>query len=188
MKSVVRQYALRLSKRSLGTRNAVFRKLDSLKKYSTAIHDDDALRRVLKSMTPLLHDKRNNFRAHLATTFGQPIAERSRDVSLLAQKKVSIRPVAVSKAVKNTPPQPIPYVKIESHYLGLTFDLFDSLLGVADGLHPASLPSDTYALLDRVKSLVAGEVVRDTDVLNDDPILLFGGDICRLSIVRDVFS
>lgn len=175
LKSLVRQYALRLSKRSLGSRNAVFRKLDSLTKYSTAIHDDVALGRVLKSMSRLLHDERNNFRAHLATTFGQPVAERSRDVSLLVQKKASIRPVAVSKAVENTPPQPIPYVKIESHYLGLTFDLFDSLLSVADGLHPASLPSDTYALLDRVKSLVAGEVVRDPDVLADDPILLFGG-------------
>ncbi len=83
--------------------------------------------------------------------------------------------MAVSKQLENTPPQPIPYVKIESHYLGLTFDLFDSLLSVADGLHPASLPADTYALLDRVKSLVAGEVVRDAYVLDDDPILLFGG-------------
>tara|TARA_B100002003_G_C13968697_1_gene468926 strand:- start:202 stop:729 length:528 start_codon:yes stop_codon:yes gene_type:complete len=153
----------------------VFRKLDSLRKYAEAIHDDAALGRVLKNMSKLLHDERNNFRAHLATTFGQPVAERTRDISLLVQKKVNIRPVAVSIAAENSPPQPLPYVKIESHYLGLTFDLFDSLLSVANGLHPASLPADTYALLDRVKSLVAGEVVRDPGVIEDDPVLLFGG-------------
>ncbi|MBU71682.1 hypothetical protein [Spongiibacter sp.] len=175
LKSLVRQYALRVSKRSLGTRNSVFRKLDSLRKYAEAIHDDAALGRVLKNMSKLLHDERNNFRAHLATTFGQPVAERTRDISLLVQKKVNIRPVAVSIAAENSPPQPLPYVKIESHYLGLTFDLFDSLLSVANGLHPASLPADTYALLDRVKSLVAGEVVRDPGVIEDDPVLLFGG-------------
>jgi len=175
IKSLVRQFAVRITKRSLGSRNAVFHKMDNLRKYAEAIHDDAILRRVLKNMSGLLHDTQNNFRAHLATTFGQPLAERSRDISLIVKKRVNIRPIAVTATADNKPPQPIPYVKIESHFLGLTFDLFDSLVNIASGLHPASLPSDTYALLDRVKSLVAGEVVRDLNVIDEDPVLLLGG-------------
>lgn len=174
LKGLIRQYAVRLTKRSVGTKFAVCQKLKNLKWYADAIHNDAALRRVLKGMSDLLHDGQHNFQAHLATTFGQPIAERSRDIALLVRKKVSIRPVAVVLGADNTPPQPIPYVKIESHYLGLTFDLFDSLVRVSEGLHPASLPTDTYVLLDRVKSLVAGEVVRDPSVIDDDPVLNLG--------------
>lgn len=174
LKGLIRQFAVRLTKRSLGTKYAVCQKMKNLKSYAEAMHNEAALRQILKSMSRLLHDNKNNFQAHLATTFGQPVAERSRDISLLVRKKVNIRPVAIAVGADDTPPQPIPYVKIESHYLGLTFDLFDSLVSVAEGLHPASLPTDTYALLDRVKSLVAGEVVRDQSVIDDDPILILG--------------
>jgi hypothetical protein len=174
LKGLIRQFAVRLTKRSLGTKHAVCQKMKNLRNYAEAIHNDAALRQVLKNMSRLLHDNKNNFQAHLATTFGQPVAERSRDIELLVRKKVNIRPVAVAVDENDTPPQTLPYVKIESHYLGLTFDLFDSLVNVAEGLHPASLPTDTYALLDRVKSLVAGEVVRDQSVLDDDPMLILG--------------
>ena len=54
--------------------------------------------------------------------------------------------------------------------------------------HSASLPSDIYALLDRVKSLVSGSVVRDEDVLSDDPVIVIGDSDLEIEYAGGKFN
>ena len=85
LQSSVRQYCSRLVKRSLGTRRALCKDLDAFLAYDKAMRDSRELLDVRKQMKKLLHDDKNRFRASLVTTFGQPVAQRSRDIVLLTQ-------------------------------------------------------------------------------------------------------
>jgi hypothetical protein len=142
---------------------------------------------VRRELRKLLHDENGHFKAYLATTFGQPVAERSREVALLLKKSISIKPSVHSKSAKR-PADPLPYLIVEGHYVGLTFDLYASLDDMGHGLHSASLPSDIYALLDRVKSLVSGSVVRDEEVLGDDPVIVIGNSALEIEYVGGEFN
>ena len=42
----------------------------------------------------------------------------------------------------------------------LTFQLYESIFSIADGMLEASLPEEIYAMIDSVKSKVGGVVVR----------------------------
>jgi len=173
LQTTLRQFAARLVKRSLGTRRGACQNVEAYRQYVRATRQADALNDTRKELRRLLHDSNNRFRAGLATTFGQPVAERSRDVALLLPKMVSVRPV-MPRREDGRPSDPLPYLVVEGHYVALTFDLFSALNEVCRGLHEASLPGEIYSLLDRVKSLVSGHVVRDPQVLNDDPIIVLG--------------
>jgi hypothetical protein len=169
----VRQYATRMVKRSLGTRKGVCRDNLHFGRYVEAVKTPSVLNQVRRQLRQLLHDAHDKFRAPLATTFGQPVAERSRDVAMVLPRTVSVHPLPQDRVV-GRPPEHLPYFRIDRHVVALTFDLFRALEDVSQGLHAASLPSEIYSLLDRVKSLVAGHVVRDPDVLADEPRIVIG--------------
>ncbi len=189
IQSTIRQFSARLCKRSLGTRRGVCYNIVQLRSYLALRGNAAQLNEIRKNLKKLLHDEKGRFRAGLATTFGQPVAHESKDVALLTQ-----RPVRISESpMSNTDQRPIdylPYLTIEKHYIALTFDLFRALKDVSNGLHEASLPTDIYALLDRVKSLVSGQLVRDPDVLSDDPVIAFGASTSGIEYVngRFIFS
>ncbi|MEO3428719.1 hypothetical protein AAFN88_07675 [Pelagibius sp. CAU 1746] len=186
LQSTIRQFAARLVKRSLGVRRAVCRDVDHFERYVSAARQTAAQNDVRKELRNLLHDSNNKFRAGLATTFGQPIAERSRDVALLLPKMVAVQPVLAEDSDKR-PAENLPYFRIEGHYVALTYELFRVLEEVSDGLHEASLPSEIYSLLDRVKSLVAGQVVRDEQILNDEPHIVLGSSLDTIEYVGGQF-
>jgi hypothetical protein len=173
LQTTLRQFSARVVKRSLGSRRGICKDVESYNAYQAAIQNRDGLNDVRKELRRLLHDSNNRFRAGLATTFGQPVAERSRDVSLVLPKMVTVRPL-MSQEGEGRPPTSLPYLLIEGHHVALTFDLFRALNEVCEGLHEASLPAEIYSLLDRVKSLVSGKVVRDPQVLSDDPVIVLG--------------
>jgi hypothetical protein len=187
LQSTLRQFSARLVKRSLGVKSGLCSNYVQLGQYASTLKDRGNLNEVRKELRKLLHDENGNFKAHLATTFGQPIAERSRDVALLLKKSISIKP-SMQSETSTRPADPLPYLLVEGHYVGLTFDLYKSLDDVFHGLHPASLPSDIYALLDRVKSLVSGSVVRDEDVLSDDPVIVIGNSDLEIEYIGGKFS
>ena len=77
----------------------------------------------------------------------------------------------------------LPYLFVNDYPIALTFDLFKALKRVGAGLHAASLPAEIYCLLDRVRSIVTGQAVRDPHALADDPILKLGsGDRIEFSL------
>ena len=169
----VRQYATRMVKRSLGTRKGVCRDNSHFGRYVEAVKTPAVLNQVRRQLRQLLHDANDKFRAPLATTFGQPVAERSRDVAMVLPRTVSVNPLPQDRGA-GRPQEHLPYFRIDRHVVALTFDLFRALEDVSQGLHAASLPPEIYSLLDRVKSLVAGHVVRDPDVLADEPRIVIG--------------
>ena len=52
------------------------------------IDGNEDLNEVRKAMKSLIHES-NSFKANLATTFGQPMAERSREVSLVVETTIN---------------------------------------------------------------------------------------------------
>ena len=173
LQSTLRQFASRLAKRSIGTKHGVCLNSHLFKHYLEATYDKKVIHDVRNGLKGLLNDSKNQFRAGLATTFGQPVAHRSRDVSLSIDQPITVN-VAKKQSADGRPVDYLPYLLVDKHYIALTFDLFTALDEVNNGLHDASLPSEIYSLLDRVKSLVSGRVVRDESVLENDPKITLG--------------
>jgi hypothetical protein len=173
LQSTLRQFSARLTKRSLGTRQGVCMDSNIFQNYANATKQPSILRGVRNGLKGLLNDKNNQFKAGLATTFGQPVAHRSRDVSLSIDSSINVS-VAEKLSPHTRPTDYLPYLLVDKHYIALTFDLFKALDEVNDGLHDASLPGEIYSLLDRVKSLVSGRVVRDKKILSEDPKIVLG--------------
>ena len=186
LKSTLRQFSSRLVKRSLGTKYGVCRNIGAIKYYLEATRRPAVLNDVRKGLNVLLHDTNNNFRAGLATTFGQPVAHRSKDVFLVLQQSIAVSVADITNP-EGRPVDYLPYLLVDKHYVALTFDLFRALNDVNDGLHDASLPSEIYSLLDRVKSVVSGRVVRDKKILSEDPVIRLGSSTGVIEYVNGQF-
>jgi len=171
--SAIRQYAVRLVKRSLGTRRGVCRDVEHYRNYLGAMGDGTKMGEVRRQLQKLLNHQQGEFRAPLATTFGQPVAERSRDVTLIIPRTVQVQAVQPPTTLRR-PREPLKYLRVRQHPVAVTFELFRALQEIAGGRHPASLPADIYGHLDRTRSMVAGSLVRDPDTLADGPRILFG--------------
>lgn len=172
LQTSLRQFCARLVKRSIGGRRAVCRDAHYFEGYEKALHDPRELLDVRRQLKKLLHDDRNQFRASLVTTFGQPIAQRTRDIVLLTPA-VTVREFGALEAV-GRPAEPIPYLKVDCHVVPLTFSLFKALREVVAGLHDASLPAEIFALLNGIKSLVSGHLVRNADILDEESRIELG--------------
>ncbi len=172
LQASLRQFCCRLIKRSLGVRRGICRDLTFYEEYENALNDENALFTVRRQLKQLLHDAQNRFSASLVTTFGQPLAKRARDITLLAQG-VQVRN-SPGAGLAGRPAEPIPYLWVDRHLVPLTFTLFKSLREVVDGLHDASLPSEIFAQLNSIRSLVAGTISRDLESLSEDSSIRFG--------------
>lgn len=175
LQASVRQFACRLVKRSLATRYGVCKDFEHLSAYKLACAESSKLSDVRRQLRRLLNDAGGRFNAGLATTFGQPVAVRSRDVVVRLNKQVAIkewtRPVADDRPVES-----LPYLLVGDHIVPVTFSFFKALRDVIDGLHQASLPAEIFSLLDHVKATVSGTFVRNEDVLDDDGVIAIGSD------------
>ncbi|MBL9149846.1 MAG: hypothetical protein JNM94_14235 [Phycisphaerae bacterium] len=173
VQQVIRQFASRLVKRSIGTRRGVCSGLVRLREYRDVTANVDELKGFRKSLQALLHDDRNRFTASLATTFGQPVPYRSRDVRLITSKV----PVKTVQRVKSDarPVAPVPYVRIGKYVVPVTMELFSSLADRDFGLRAASLPPAVFALFDTTRSIVTGETCRDPRILEEEVLIEIGG-------------
>lgn len=173
VQQVIRQFACRLAKRSIGTRRGVCRGLVRLREYHDATVSPEGLKGFRKSLQALLHDDRNRFTASLATTFGQPVPYRSRDVRLITSK-VSVKAIQRGQS-DSRPVDPIPYVRIGNYVVPVTMELFSSLADRDCGLRAASLAPDVFALFDTTRSIVTGEISRDPRMVEEEVLIEIGG-------------
>ncbi len=185
LQASLRQFCARLVKRSIGGRRGLCRDANYFQAYENALHDPRELLDVRRQLKKLLHDDRNQFRASLVTTFGQPVAQRSRDIVLLTPA-VTVREFATS-APDGRPPEPIPYLRVDRHVVPLTFSLFKALREVVAGLHDASLPAEIFALLNGIKALVSGNLVRDLEMLDEESRIELGNSGQAIEISGDTF-
>ncbi len=168
----IRQFAARLAKRSLGVRQGVCLHLTKFKDYAAIIEGGRDSGSVRRQMTRLLHGDDNCFAACLVTTFGQPLARRNREIKLLT-RKVRVREIR-REVTDGRPKDSLPYIRVAETTVPMTFPLFKALEEVDSGLHEASLPSEIFTLLNGVKSLVSGQLVRDESMFEDDARIIFG--------------
>ena len=92
---------------------------------------------------------------------------------MLLTPAVTVREMAVHEST-GRPAEPIPYLKVDYHVVPLTFSLFKALREVVAGLHDASLPAEIFALLNGIKSLVSGHLVRNTLILDEESRIELG--------------
>lgn len=182
LQSNLRQYSSRLVKRSIGTKNGICRNVSIYKRYASTIENASKLNEVRRALKSLLNDSHNRFCASLATTFGQPVAHKSKDISLILESPINVTRMT-RETLTGRPKEYLPYLVVDKHFVPLTFELFQALVDVSDGLHESSLSSEIFSLLDRVKSLVSGRVVRDQSVLSEEPSIRLGisGDVIDYS-------
>jgi hypothetical protein len=153
--------------------------------YEKALLDSRELSDVRRQLKNLLHDNYNNFRASLVTTFGQPVAKRSRDIVLLTSA-VTVREFGAREAT-GRPAEPVPYLKVDCYVVPLTFPLFKALREVVAGLHDASLPAEIFALLNGIKSHVSGYLVRNAEILDGDSRIELGNSCQCVEISGENF-
>ena len=168
----IRQFAARLTKRSLGVRQGVCRHLSTYNAYAAVLEGGRDLASARRQMARLLHGDDNSFAASLVTTFGQPVARRNREIRLLT-RKVRVKEIR-RESTEGRPRDSLPYLQVAETTVPMTFPLFKALEDVNSGLHEASLPAEIFTLLNGVKSLVSGQLVRDESMLEDDARITFG--------------
>jgi hypothetical protein len=185
LQCTIRQFAARLSKRSLGVRQGVCLNASMFRNYATVVEGGRDLATVRRQMARLLHGSDNSFAASLVTTFGQPVARRNREIKLLT-RRVRVKEVLRDPDI-GRPRDSLPYLQVAQTTVPMTFSLFKALEEVDSGLHEASLPSEIFALLSGVKSLVAGHIVRDELMLEDEARITFGATQEEVEIVDGEF-
>jgi len=180
LQASVRQYCARLVKRSIGVRKGVCNDSYMFKSYANVSCNPDAIKNVRKQLSRLLQN-RNTFKAQLATTFGQPVAQRDRNIALIT-KQIKIKQLNHTNTA-NRPTDTLPYLLVQESRIPITFPLFKALNSVDFGLQEASLPEEIFALLDGVKSMVSGQIVRDKDFSENDVILEIGAERMSIEVV-----
>ena len=167
LQMLVRDFACRMVRRTLGVRSAVVRHHSTLSDFERVVRGDEQLMHVaVKQVEGLLND-REKFAVPLNTTFGQPLPPESRQVVLTTAKQ-KVRPnkaddegrpgsdVKLMSVGSGTSIQPIP----------LTYDLYKSVRELRSGMLAASLPRTVTALLDTTRARLAGRIVRDEEQLD----------------------
>lgn len=187
LQTTLRQFASRLVKRSIGTRKGLCCDSRNFRDYINKVIDgNEDLNEVRKAMKSLIHES-NSFKANLATTFGQPMAERSREVSLVVETTINPKSCFSKTSSELRPRESISYLKIEDQFVPVTFQLFKALQDIKGGMLQASLPNEIFSMLDLIKSLVAGKVVRDQSFLQEDPRINVGRNKEKISFSNGKF-
>ncbi|AZO51983.1 hypothetical protein EJ073_20450 [Mesorhizobium sp. M4B.F.Ca.ET.058.02.1.1] len=173
---VVRDFACRIARRSIGARNAAVPDAKTLEAFQNVVADADGrghdLREVANQVEDLLNDE-HNFKVSLTTTFGQPLPPPRRRATLVVPR----RRVVPRDAARDGRPRPsICFLDVEVgptlQPVALTYDLFKAVSDLDHGLSPASLPRSVLALLDTTRARIAGSIVRDRDVRERPTIVL----------------
>jgi hypothetical protein len=174
---LVRDFACRLARRSLGVRQAVVPSAETLETFQRVVADADGhghdLREIANQVEDLLNND-HNFDVSLTTTFGQPLPPARRRATLV----VSRRRVTPRFASHDGRPRPsICFLDVDlgatAQPFALTYELFKAVAELESGLSPASLPRSVLALLDTTRARMSGWIVRDREV-RERPLILLG--------------
>ena len=165
VQNLVRDFACRLVRRSLGVRYGVTREHGVLADFEKVISGDtQLLHKAVKQVEALInHDDR--FLVILNSTFGEPLAPLSHQARIHTAKQ-RVRPIELPGGGR--PPANVRFLSIggKGHPLALTYELFRSVRELEAGMLPASLPRSVVALLDTTRAKLSGIVVRDEEELD----------------------
>jgi hypothetical protein len=187
---LLRDFACRLVRRSLGARGAVTRDQQLLAQYQRIVeggHDDSELLLSAAREVSRLLNTNDKFEVSLTTTFGQPMPPATLRAVLVTTKQ------AVKPRLESVEGRPIPPMRMlrvgrnmGEQTIALTFDLYRSIRLLEAGLSRASLPTEVNALIDSTKARLSGPIVRDPDSLEDSSIEL-GASGTRIELIGGRF-
>ena len=165
---LVRDFACRLVRRSLGARTATVLDAAILAEFQRVTEDTGGndLYEVAREVERLLNSHQD-FEISLTTTFGQPLPPQMQRATLV----VPARPVKpLEESAVGRPRSPIAFLKVgagkSSQAVALTYDLFKAVKELKRGMSPASLPRTVLALLDTARARLSGPIVRDAEILD----------------------
>jgi len=168
---LVRDFACRFVKRSLGARVGVVRDHETLSAFLRVIDgDEQQLHEVVRQVEGLMNDK-ERFVVALNTTFGESLPPEQRRAVLFAAKQ-KVRPIEV--VTGGRPVSALRFLGVggggSSQSIPLTYELFHSVRELKLGMLRASLPRAVLALLDTTRARLAGKMVRDEELLDGSEI------------------
>jgi hypothetical protein len=187
---IIRDFACKLVRRSLGSRNAVTQDRHLLQRYQAIIDsegdEDEPLLAAAKDVSRLLNTN-DKFEVSLTTTFGQPMPPAGLRAALVTARQ-HVKPRADQSGGR--PVSPIRSLRIGKgqgeQILTLTFELYRAMRLIDSGLSRASLPAEVNALIDSTKARLSGPIVRDADGLEDSYIELLSAG-ARIEILNGRF-
>ncbi|PWC32780.1 hypothetical protein [Azospirillum sp. TSO35-2] len=175
-----RDFACRITRRSVGARQAAVPDAALLDRFHRLVTDADGRGHELHEVAIQVEDLLNNganFDVSLSTTFGQPMPPvRSRAILEVSRRRVYAREANVA----GRPSPSLCFLNVEaggsSQPIAVTYDLFKAVSDLERGLSPASLPHSVLALLDTTRARMAGSIVRDKHV-QDRPTIHLGDSL-----------
>jgi hypothetical protein len=172
---LVRDFACRLVRRTLGAKCGAVLDADVLADYKLVCEDEggDRLYDVAREVERLLNANQD-FEISLTTTFGQPLPPPTRRALLVVPAR-PVRPLGTASG--NRPRTPLPFLSVgggaSAQPIALTYELFRAIRELQRGMSPASLPRSVLALIDTTRARLAGPIVRDREIL-DRARIVFG--------------
>jgi len=166
---LLRDFACRWARRSLGSEHCAVRDQEVLATFQSIVDSPDVkeaqVYEAAKKVETLLNGDRY-FEISLNTTFGEPLPPATRRVTLIAEKQ-RVKPRVVQ--TEGRPKSPLIFLTLGSERraqpIPLTYDLYRAVVDLNQGLVPASLPAAVVALLDSNRARLAGALVGDAQVL-----------------------
>lgn len=184
LQASIRQFAARLAKRSLGVKYGISKDLDLFSEYA-GLYQSNSQHEALEDLVEqLVNEDRTFFKIPLSTTFGQPVAHWDREVSLRVRSvKTSLH---MFKGDFSRPANRFPFIKVHNRHVPITFALYKALIELKEGLDPASLPREIFALFDEVKSVTAGQIARDKNFVDGNVDLNIGKEVYSLKVGKTI--
>ncbi|MFJ5240105.1 hypothetical protein ACIP86_25815 [Pseudomonas neuropathica] len=184
LQSSMRQFAGRLAKRSLGLKYGVSKDVKLFADYAGLYQSDFQHENLEDLVEQLVNEDRRFFTIPLSTTFGQPVAHWDREVSLRVRSvKTSME---MFQGDVSRPANRFPFIKVHNRYVPVTFALYKALVELEEGLDPASLPQEVFALFDEVKSVTAGQIARDKNFVDGNVDLTIGQETYTLKVGKTI--
>lgn len=171
VQALVRDFACRLVRRSIGMRSAAVRDAEILHEFERVLAGEpQLLHEAVKQVEALLNEK-DRFVVTLNTTFGEPLPPSQRRAVLTTpRQKVKARELPNG----NRPNSAIRFLTVGSgsgiQPIPLTYELFKSVRDLRRGMTTSSLPRPVVAMLDTTRARLSGQIVRDEELLEEGEI------------------
>lgn len=168
VQALVRDFACRLVRRSIGLRSTAVRDAEILREFESVLGGDaQLLHDAVKQVEGLLNE-RDRFVVTLNTTFGEPLPpEQRRAILTTPRQKVKARDMPNG----DRPHSAIRFLTVGSgagaQSIPLTYELFKSVRDLRRGMITASLPRPVVAMLDTTRARLSGQIVRDEELLEE---------------------
>ena len=166
LQSFVRDFACRVARRSVGSRSAAVRDAATLISFEKVVAGDDQLLYEAAVQVEELLNKGQRFAVVLNTTFGEPIPNAERRVTLTTDRQ---RVRVPDETAVNRPASALRFLTVgpssRRQFIPITYELYRSVLELRLGMLEASLPKAVVALLDITRAKLGGRIVRERDAL-----------------------